>query len=157
APELGTNSSTMTTPVVPSAGISVIKAADVDAAVPGETFGYTIEITNVGPSDAPNVVLTDDIPDVILNPEYSLDGGVTFQPWNGNLSIGTLDAGEIRSIIIRERESAAEGGDVTKTGEVSAGGPEQNTDSTTVTTPTVPSADIEVIKTSNMDTAVPRG
>ncbi|NJI71508.1 DUF11 domain-containing protein, partial [Clostridioides difficile] len=72
---------------------------DEDVAVPGEEFVYTIEIFNEGPSNATNVVLTDDIPDVILNPEYSLDGGVTFQPWNGNLSIGTLDAGEIRSII----------------------------------------------------------
>ncbi|SJN65937.1 cell surface protein [Clostridioides difficile] len=45
--------------------------------------------------------MTDDIPDVILNPEYSLDGGVTFQPWTGSLNIGTLPAGTLRVIILR--------------------------------------------------------
>ncbi|HEL5643261.1 TPA: DUF11 domain-containing protein [Clostridioides difficile] len=134
---------------------SIIKVADEDVAVPGEEFVYTIEIFNEGPSNATNVVLTDDIPDVILNPEYSLDGGATFQPWNGSLNIGTVAPGQLIRIIIKGLVSSTATGDITNTAEVSADVPEPVTDSSTVTTPIVPSADIEVIKTSNMDTAVP--
>ncbi|MGO0916408.1 hypothetical protein ACTPEM_25290, partial [Clostridioides difficile] len=42
-----------------------------------------IKVVNNGPFPSENVVLTDDVPASIINPEYSLDGGVTFQPWNG--------------------------------------------------------------------------
>ncbi|VFB77392.1 DUF11 domain-containing protein [Clostridioides difficile] len=158
-PDLSNNISTIITPVNPQAGISIIKVADEDVAVPGEefvyTFVYTIEIFNEGPSNATNVVLTDDIPDVILNPEYSLDGGATFQPWNGSLNIGTVAPGQLIRIIIKGLVSSTATGDITNTAEVSADVPEPVTDSSTVTTPIVPSADIEVIKTSNMDTAVP--
>ncbi|MBZ0596231.1 DUF11 domain-containing protein, partial [Clostridioides difficile] len=154
-PEPVTDSSTVTTPIVPSADIEVIKTSNMDRAVPGEEFVYTIEIFNEGPSNATNVVLTDDIPDVILNPEYSLDGGATFQPWNGSLNIGTVAPGQLIRIIIKGLVSSTATGDITNTAEVSADVPEPVTDSSTVTTPIVPSADIEVIKTSNMDTAVP--
>ncbi|NJK16374.1 DUF11 domain-containing protein, partial [Clostridioides difficile] len=58
-------------------------------------------VVNLGPSNAENVVLNDDIPDSVLNPEYSTNGGVTFQPWTGSLNIGTLGVGEVRVIIIR--------------------------------------------------------
>ncbi|MGO0969434.1 COG1361 S-layer family protein, partial [Clostridioides difficile] len=152
---LSNNISTIITPVNPQAGISIIKVADEDVAVPGEEFVYTIEIFNEGPSNATNVVLTDDIPDVILNPEYSLDGGATFQPWTGSLNIGTVAPGQLIRIIIKGLVSSTATGDITNTAEVSADVPEPVTDSSTVTTPIVPSADIEVIKTSNMDTAVP--
>ena len=154
-PDLSNNISTIITPVNPQAGISIIKVADEDVAVPGEEFVYTIEIFNEGPSNATNVVLTDDIPDVILNPEYSLDGGATFQPWTGSLNIGTVAPGQLIRIIIKGLVSSTATGDITNTAEVSADVPEPVTDSSTVTTPIVPSADIEVIKTSNMDTTVP--
>ncbi|KAB1916902.1 DUF11 domain-containing protein [Clostridioides difficile] len=154
-PDLSNNISTIITPVNPQAGISIIKVADEDVAVPGEEFVYTIEIFNEGPSNATNVVLTDDIPDVILNPEYSLDGGASFQPWNGSLNIGTVVPGQLIRIIIKGLVSSTATGDITNTAEVSADVPEPVMDSSTVTTPIVASADIEVIKTSNMDTAVP--
>ncbi|EQG29045.1 DUF11 domain-containing protein [Clostridioides difficile] len=154
-PEPVTDSSTVTTPIVPSADIEVIKTSNMDTAVPGETFSYTITVTNLGPSAAQSIVLTDDIPDVILNPEYSLDGGATFQPWTGSLNIGTVAPGQLIRIIIKGLVSSTATGDITNTAEVSADVPEPVTDSSTVTTPIVPSADIEVIKTSNMDTAVP--
>ena len=157
-PDLSNNISTIITPVNPQAGISIIKVADEDVAVPGEEFVYTIEIFNEGPSNATNVVLTDDIPDVILNPEYSLDGGVTFQPWNGNLSIGTLDAGEIRSIIIRGTVSQTAVGTIINTATISSTTPDPNPDNNTSTDETdiSPLADISVIK-GNEPVAMPGG
>ncbi|HEK8940316.1 TPA: DUF11 domain-containing protein, partial [Clostridioides difficile] len=157
-PEPVTDSSTVTTPIVPSADIEVIKTSNMDTAVPGETFSYTITVTNLGPSAAQSIVLTDDIPDVILNPEYSLDGGVTFQPWNGNLSIGTLDAGEIRSIIIRGTVSQTAVGTIINTATVSSTTPDPNPDNNTSTDETdiSPLADISVIK-GNEPVAIPGG
>ncbi|HEK8990617.1 TPA: DUF11 domain-containing protein [Clostridioides difficile] len=157
-PEPVTDSSTVTTPIVPSADIEVIKTSNMDTAVPGETFSYTITVTNLGPSAAQSIVLTDDIPDVILNPEYSLDGGVTFQPWNGNLSIGTLDAGEIRSIIIRGTVSQTAVGTIINTATISSPTPDPNPDNNTSTDETdiSPLADISVIK-GNEPVAIPGG
>ncbi|HBG3319047.1 TPA: DUF11 domain-containing protein [Clostridioides difficile] len=157
-PEPVTDSSTVTTPIVPSADIEVIKTSNMDTAVPGETFSYTITVTNLGPSAAQSIVLTDDIPDVILNPEYSLDGGVTFQPWNGNLSIGTLDAGEIRSIIIRGTVSQTAVGTIINTATISSTTPDPNPDNNTSTDETdiSPLADISVIK-GNEPVAIPGG
>ena len=157
-PEPVTDSSTVTTPIVASADIEVIKTSNMDTAVPGETFSYTITVTNLGPSAAQSIVLTDDIPDVILNPEYSLDGGVTFQPWNGNLSIGTLDAGEIRSIIIRGTVSQTAVGTIINTATISSPTPDPNPDNNTSTDETDISslADISVIK-GNEPVAIPGG
>ncbi|HBF2426244.1 TPA: DUF11 domain-containing protein [Clostridioides difficile] len=157
-PEPVTDSSTVTTPIVPSADIEVIKTSNMDTTVPGETFSYTITVTNLGPSAAQSIVLTDDIPDVILNPEYSLDGGVTFQPWNGNLSIGTLDAGEIRSIIIRGTVSQTAVGTIINTATISSTTPDPNPDNNTSTDETdiSPLADISVIK-GNEPVAMPGG
>ncbi|HBG5892179.1 TPA: DUF11 domain-containing protein [Clostridioides difficile] len=157
-PEPVTDSSTVTTPIVASADIEVIKTSNMDTAVPGETFSYTITVTNLGPSAAQSIVLTDDIPDVILNPEYSLDGGVTFQPWNGNLSIGTLDAGEIRSIIIRGTVSQTAVGTIINTATISSTTPDPNPDNNTSTDETdiSPLADISVIK-GNEPVAIPGG
>ena len=62
---------------------------------------YTIDVINEGPADAQNVVLDDEIPSTIIDPEFSIDGGVTFNPWPGSFDIGTLPAGASRTIIIR--------------------------------------------------------
>ncbi|VFG93377.1 cell surface protein [Clostridioides difficile] len=147
-PEPVTDSSTVITPVVASADIEVIKTSNMDTAVPGEIFSYTITVTNLGPSAAQSIVLTDDIPDIILNPEYSLDGGVSFQPWNGNLNIGTLDTGEIRSIIIRGTINQTSVGTIINTATVSSTTPDPNPDNNTSTVETdiSPLADISVIK-----------
>ena len=48
-----------------------------------------------------DVILNDDIPASIINPEYSLDGGASFQPWNGSLNIGTLNSGISLTVLIQ--------------------------------------------------------
>ncbi|MCA5010691.1 hypothetical protein HP393_19740, partial [Clostridioides difficile] len=67
------------------ADIAVIKQSNQVIAVPGEPFSYTITVNNFGPSESENVLLMDSIPSSILNPMYSIDGGVTFNPWPGFL------------------------------------------------------------------------
>ncbi|MCG6589677.1 hypothetical protein C1S62_01670, partial [Clostridioides difficile] len=91
------------------------------------------------------------IPASILSPEYSIDNGVTFQPWNGSLSIGTLDAGEIRNIIIRGIVSQTAIGTIINTATVSSTTPDPNPDNNTSTSEIdiSSSADISVIKLAN--------
>ncbi|HUE73169.1 MAG TPA: right-handed parallel beta-helix repeat-containing protein [Pirellulaceae bacterium] len=61
-PTPGNNSVTATTTVSSSADLSVTKSDSPDTVVAGENLTYTIVVTNNGPSDAQNVVLTDAIP-----------------------------------------------------------------------------------------------
>ncbi|NMS92132.1 hypothetical protein HGQ85_19980, partial [Clostridioides difficile] len=77
-----------------------------------------------GPSAAQNVILTDNVPNSILNPEYSVNGGVTFQPWTGSLNIGTVPPGQLIRIIIKGLVSSTATGYITNTAEVSANVPE---------------------------------
>ncbi|MCG6522581.1 DUF11 domain-containing protein, partial [Vibrio parahaemolyticus] len=88
-PNLNNNASTIETEVNLLADILVMKTAEPNSAVPGTLLRYTIQVENLGPANAENVILNDDIPASIINPEYSLDGGASFQPWNGSLNIGT--------------------------------------------------------------------
>ncbi|WKK94894.1 DUF11 domain-containing protein [Clostridioides difficile] len=150
-PNLNNNTSTSEAEVSSSADISVVKRSNQTVVVPGDVLDYTIEVRNAGPSTAQNVTLTDNIPASILSPEYSIDNGVTFQPWTGSLSIGTLDAGEIRNIIIRGIVSQTAIGTIINTATVSSTTPDPNPDNNTSTSEIdiSSSADISVIKLAN--------
>gem|GEM_PF-2792875 len=56
------NSASETTDVITRADVSVEKADDPDPVVAGERITYTIVVTNGGPSDAQNVVVTETYP-----------------------------------------------------------------------------------------------
>jgi uncharacterized repeat protein (TIGR01451 family) len=81
--------------------VAVTKTDNPDPVTAGHLLTYTIRVINNGPLAAEGVLLTDDIPDEILDPEYSLDGGVNWNPWTGSLSLGTMAAGQLRQILIR--------------------------------------------------------
>ncbi|AXU64606.1 cell surface protein [Clostridioides difficile] len=155
-PNPDNNTSTDETDISPLADISVIKGNE-PLAIPGGRFIYGIEIANAGPSFAENVTLTDNIPASILNPEYSIDNGVTFQPWNGSLNIGTLDAGEIKNIIIRGTVSQTAIGIIINTATISSTTPDPNLNNNTSTSEAEvsSSADISVVKRSNQAVVVP--
>ena len=140
--------------VAVEADIAVVKRSNETNAVPGEMFSYTITVTNLGPNAAENVLLTDIIPGSILNPQFSQNGGSTFQPWTGSLNLGTLAPGEIVTIIIRGTVREEATGVITNTATVSSPTPDPNpaNNTSTVTTPVrsvVGKADISVIKLSN--------
>ncbi|PBG59834.1 hypothetical protein BGU97_08840, partial [Clostridioides difficile] len=131
--------------------VMLIRVSNDAGAIPGERLIYRIEIENSGPSVTENVALTDNIPAVILNPEYSIDNGVTFQPWNGSLHIGTLDAGEIRNIILRGTASQPAIGTIIKTATVSSITPDPYLNKNTYPSEAEVSseADISLVKRSN--------
>jgi uncharacterized repeat protein (TIGR01451 family) len=81
--------------------VAVRKSDNPDPLTAGYLLTYTITVTNYGPLTATGVLLTDDIPDELLDPEYSLDGGSTWNPWTGSLNLGTIAAGGSRVVLIR--------------------------------------------------------
>ncbi|MGO5111257.1 cell surface protein, partial [Clostridium sporogenes] len=80
-PDPTNNETTIETPIETSSDLSIVKTVNPDPVVAGEEATYTITVSSAGPSDALDVILTDAIPACILNPEFSIDGGATFNPW----------------------------------------------------------------------------
>ena len=75
---------------VPSADLAVTKKAHCRTVCPGRFVEYCITVTNLGPDMAKDVLITDLLPTTILEPRYSLNNGHTWQPWTGQLTIGSL-------------------------------------------------------------------
>ncbi|WP_242310982.1 DUF6923 family protein [Bacillus cereus group sp. BfR-BA-01331] len=150
-PDPDNNTSTIVTPVNTEADISVTKLANPSPAIAGELLAYSVVVSNAGPNDALNVTLTDAIPSVVLNPEYSIDGGVTFNPWPGSINIGTLANGASITFLIRGTVSASATETIRNTATVDSTtpDPDQTNNTTTIDTPVNALADISVVKTGN--------
>ena len=99
----------------------------------GGLLTYTITVSNSGPSAAENVLLTDTIPAALTGAEYSLNGGSTFLPWPGNLSLETLAEGEVRTILIRGTVQPQAEGNIINTATVTSSTPDPNPDNNTST------------------------
>ena len=110
----------------------MVKTASTPQAAPDGTLTYTIVVSNQGPSAAQAVTLTDVLPPGLLNAEYSLNG-VTFQPWPGTLSLGTLTAGESETILIRGTVSPTATGGLTNTAVITSTTPDPDPDNNTST------------------------
>ncbi len=159
------NTSTVNTDIIvvppTDADVSVVKVGNLNPVTPGETLVYTIDVANAGPADAENVVLTDAIPSTIINPEYSIDGGITFNPWPGSYSIGTLPAGATRTILIMGTVSPSATGVITNTANVTSTTPDPNPFNNTSTVNTdvsvVPptEADVSVVKAASPSPVMP--
>ena len=114
-------------------------------------------ITNHGPGDAQNVLLTDSIPPRLRDPEYSLNGGATFQAWPGSVNLGTLAYGASRTVLIRSTVNETASDTITNTAIVSSTTPDPNPDNNqdTAITPIEFSADLSVTKTGSPKPAIP--
>ncbi len=62
---------------------------------------FTIVVSNAGPADAHNVVITDSLANILKKPMFSLDDGFAFQPWPGSVNLGTIPAGTSRVVLIK--------------------------------------------------------
>ena len=106
-----------------------------------------------------DVILTDTIPILLLNPEFSLDG-VNFQPWTGRLNLDTVAPGQVVTIIIRGTVSPDATGVISNTAIINSSTPDPNFDNnnSTIENPITPigtEADLSLIKQSNILNATP--
>ncbi|WP_127579164.1 DUF6923 family protein [Paenibacillus koleovorans] len=150
-PDPNNNTSTTTTPVQVSADISVVKTSSPNPASPGQPLTYMVVVTNEGPNDAENIMLTDIVPSALTEVEYSTDGGVTFSPWTGMLSLGTLGAGASQIVLLRGSVIPSATGTLSNTATVvsTTPDPDPSNNTSTTTTPVQPSADLSIVKTGN--------
>ena len=157
-PRPDNNRETVTTPVETLADLSVVKTADQTPAVPGQPFGYTLTVLNAGPSDAQGVTLVDTVPVTLQNPTFSVDGGA-YAPWTSPYTIGTLPAGDSRTIRIRGTVDAAATGSLVNTAVVNGTTPDPDPQNNTSTdeTPLEPSADLSILKTASPNPATAGG
>lgn len=86
------NSSTTTANLTPQANLAVTKSGP-SSAVPGSDVTYTITLTNLGPSNATGVVLSDPTPPGLTFVSATGSGCTTFP-----CTIGALPAGQNRTV-----------------------------------------------------------
>ncbi len=155
-PNLSNNTSTINTQVNPFADISIVKTANPNPVNPGEILNYTLDVSNGGPAAAQNVILADSIPSTIINPEFSIDGGVTFNPWQTIYDLGTLVNDETRTILIRGTVSPSATGIISNTSNVISSTPDPNLENNTSTSDIeVNSTDVGVSKIANFNPVTP--
>ena len=147
-PDPGNNTSSEAIPIEQSADLSVTKTGSPSPVSAGGVLTYTVELSNLGPSDAQNTVLSDPLPDMLSGENYSLDG-VTFQPWTGILALGTFPAGSSRTVFLRGTVDPAATGTLRNTATISSDTPDPNPDNNSFTerTPVNTAADLALTKT----------
>ncbi len=148
-----TNGSEVT--IYNSADVTTVKNSDKTEYLPGETVTYTITVSNAGPSAAKAPVITDTVPAAVQSPEYSIDGGASWQGWTGSVTLEDLPAGQDASVLIRGTLSGAvtSADSLSNTATAETSTPDENgsTNITTGTsTPTViDTADVQTVKTTD--------
>jgi uncharacterized repeat protein (TIGR01451 family) len=143
-PNTPNNSASATTTIVQQADLQITKSGPPSAS-PGNLITYTVTVTNLGPSTAGSIVVSDTTP-----------AGLTFVSNSGACTgtypcgIGSLGAGQSATIMSTYNIPSNYGGtSVTNTASVSSAANDGNpsNDSSSVTTPVTASADVSIVKT----------
>ncbi|MFO8033541.1 MAG: CARDB domain-containing protein, partial [Candidatus Bipolaricaulota bacterium] len=117
-------------------------------AVPGTKVYYFLTVTNLGPSYAANVVITDVLPPGITNAEYSLNFGNSWQPWPGTRELISFMFPGVNEILIRGDIDPDLTGTVENTATVTSDtdDPDPDNNSSTIVTTLTPQADLALTK-----------
>jgi uncharacterized repeat protein (TIGR01451 family) len=155
------NSSSVTSRVQTKADLQVVKVDFKDPVGPTESLLYQVTVTNIGPSDARDVVVTDTLDSNVTFGGASLGCTNTPAPNKVTCAVGTLPAGQSISYLISVVVKDVPGGTIlnnnvsvasTTTDPVSS----NNTDSeqTTVQPQLGPAADVSITKTATPGTVI---
>ena len=95
--------------------LDISKVANSTVIVAGENVGYTVTVTNYGPSVASDVVLKDIFNSKeLLNLQYSLNG-VDWLDYDESVSLGDINAGANITVYFRAKVNGSVRGDVLNT------------------------------------------
>ena len=101
--------------------LDISKVANSTVIVAGENVGYTVAITNYGPSVASDVVLKDIYnAKELLGLQYSLNGNDWFN-YNDAINLGNIDAGANVTVYFRAKVNGSVRGDVLNTVNITTG------------------------------------
>ena len=95
------NSFTVGTIVSSEADLAVTNTASTNPVIAGNVLTYTIGVKNNGPSNASTVKVDDAVATSLLNPRYSIDGGINWDNWTGSYLYDNLTVGSNFSFLIR--------------------------------------------------------
>ncbi len=149
-PDPRNNSATTDTPVDPSADVAIVKVADPNPVTAGNTLTYALSVTNYGPSDAQDVIVTDPLPSETHYKSASTTAGSCSQA-SGTVTcdLGTLAAGGTVTItIVTTADPGTPPHSFTDTAKASSTTPDPNSDNNTAsfTSDLNTSADVSVTK-----------
>ncbi len=156
-PNISNNSVTVINRVNTLSDLSVSVSESPDPVIAGDRITYEIEVSNGGISDALNVKITDNLPSQILNPEYSTDGGSSWNMWNGSLDISTLTSGNSYTLLIRGvvNPSTPEGSISNSSFVISdTSDPDTSNNTASVSNSVTTSADLKITKSGNPDPVI---
>jgi uncharacterized repeat protein (TIGR01451 family) len=146
----GNNTTSVGTPVTPAANLAVRKSVTPSSALAGQAVTYTVTVTNLGPSTATNIVITDVFRGgATFGGVIATSGGATLQASSANavtFTISTLSAGAAASMTYYVIAPSA--GVITNTATVAANqvDTDQGNNSTSVGTPVTPTANLSISK-----------
>ena len=132
-PDNNTASTTTTVEIEP-ADLSISKEADPSPVHLGEVLTYTLLVNNLGPNDATGVKVVDNLPEGVTYIHSS--PGCARVNLKITCTIGALDAGEVRELVINVRAPQVEG-TLTNTASVSGNEPDLVPGNNTATTNTM--------------------
>lgn len=106
-PNAANDSSSATTTIGADADLSIVKTVDNNAVQQGEAVTYTLSVSNAGPSDATNVVITDNLP----QGQVLVSTSGCFEDPSGapTCSIGTVAAGSTVAVTLTAQVQRATG------------------------------------------------
>jgi uncharacterized repeat protein (TIGR01451 family) len=147
---------TVTTPIVTSADLSVVKSSTPNSVIAGQSISWTITVSNAGPSDAQAVQIADSLPGNVTITSVVPQQGTC----SGSLScsIGLIPAGANRIVTITGTvDSDTSATSVGNTATVSSPTPDPDTTDRTgsVSTPLTFQALLALTKVANSTTAIP--
>jgi uncharacterized repeat protein (TIGR01451 family)/fimbrial isopeptide formation D2 family protein len=149
----------VTVPVVSQADVIVDKGASPSPVFAGEALTYSIVVSNAGPSDAQNVVLTDVLPVELTLTSCSASGATCIVAGNSlTVAWTTLALNEQQRITVTVQVSSEvlAGANITNTAWVTSGTPDPNAGNNVddAITPVVARADLGIVKTAEPATVV---
>lgn len=99
-PNTANNTRSATTTVIPAADVSVVKTANANFVLVGDVVTYTIGVTNLGPSNAANVLLTDTLPLSVTFGSVTSSRGTCSGTSLITCSLGAFNAGASATITV---------------------------------------------------------
>ncbi|MCL1948899.1 MAG: DUF11 domain-containing protein [Turicibacter sp.] len=100
-PDHSNNRDSHTITLTTAANLNIACLAVPARVLAGQNLTYDVVVLNSGPDPAVNTVVSDSFPTALLNPQYTLDNGATWDDWTGSANIGTVDAGASYNLQIR--------------------------------------------------------
>lgn len=136
-PNNGNNNATALTTVNARADLMIVKTSNASTYKPSSLITYTVTVTNLGPSDAQAVLVTDNLPEIKQAIYLSDTGGCTISGNTLSCVLGKMPAGTSKSFNINETVKGARG-NVSNTATVTSSTTDPNTtNNTAVRTVTV--------------------